>query len=532
MSIGLTLLKIEDNLPEERSCARSIELDNGNFLIFGGINKKHCSEEINIFDPTTSEWEKISTEDQHIGPRSGHSLTKIGDKVYIIGGRNYKDKYDNGFLDLNTFDFVVSKNKTFSDICLLFHSTLLYNGRLWIFGGDDGGHFTNEMLVFDLEKEVFVQDQIKISGKPPSKRSRHTAVIYDNKMWIFGGQFENRYNAEVNDMHVFDFKSFSWYEIIQKGDVPSPRRSHYAAVYRDYMYVFGGMNNQKNSFFDLFEFSFKTSTWKKILFNINIQKPFENFSHRFLSVKALQNLPETDNVPQERSACVGGLYDSRLYIAMGGLFKNTWIDFNDIFYFTLENKLQRDFHDFLQNQLFIDVPLVYRNDVLLFGAHSTILNSRLEKSTVAKFISICKIYEQYNLTADDIYNFLITIYTGLHEYNCIKIAQLLQIDLLLLQKPLEESMQSLLDNEDSKDFVILVENREIKVHETIMCARSDLYKGMLSVVNDNSKSAPDYSGRSFDAVNLVVRYIYTGKFGSYDPNLDHELIDCFEYYGL
>ncbi|KAJ5080113.1 ankyrin repeat-containing [Anaeramoeba ignava] len=66
---------------------------------------------------------------------------------------------------------------------------------------------------------------------------------------------------------------------------------------------------------------------------------------------------------------------------------------------------------------------------------------------------------------------------------------------------------------------------------TRMC---DLYRGMFLSVKDDSNSVSDYSGKSFNTINLFIRYLYIDDFDESDLTYDviHELSDAKDYYQL
>ncbi|KAJ3452956.1 regulator of chromosome condensation [Anaeramoeba flamelloides] len=117
---------------------------------------------------------------------------------------------------------------------------------------------------------------------------------------------------------------------------------------------------------------------------------------------------------------------------------------------------------------------------------------------------------------------------------------------------LKKDILKLFQDEDSKDFLILVkENDEnekgeeeeeedgISVHKLILLARSGLYREMFQNINEkeqNLKHIKDYSGKSIESLEILITYLYTNsiKFtADHDPQLIiEELQDAVEYYQL
>ncbi|KAJ3448142.1 pep-cterm sorting domain-containing protein [Anaeramoeba flamelloides] len=96
---------------------------------------------------------------------------------------------------------------------------------------------------------------------------------------------------------------------------------------------------------------------------------------------------------------------------------------------------------------------------------------------------------------------------------------------------------------DEKDFTILVpdpeepeEVDEIDVHKIILQARSGLYRNMFNNVQDNTSQVKDFSGKSIDTLELIIKYFYTGNLDiTADMDIDiilEELQDAQEYFQI
>lgn len=82
-------------------------------------------------------------------------------------------------------------------------------------------------------------------------------------MYIFGGYLEG---TRMNDIQEFCFNTNTWsvVQVDQCSPAPVPRSGHSAVFYNDCMYVFGGKDDDSEKLNDLWQFNFLTSTWKKI----------------------------------------------------------------------------------------------------------------------------------------------------------------------------------------------------------------------------------------------------------------------------
>lgn len=98
----------------------------------------------------------------------------------------------------------------------------------------------------------------------PDSRDEHTAVLYNNKMYIFGGF---RRGVRTNSILVFDFTTDKWEKEIEANDLPNkvapkPVAGHSAQVFEDSMYIFGGKDNENEKIKDFWKFDFKMNQWE------------------------------------------------------------------------------------------------------------------------------------------------------------------------------------------------------------------------------------------------------------------------------
>jgi len=68
-------------------------------------------------------------------------------------------------------------------------------------------------------------------------RSCHTAQVFENKMYVFGGL--NAENKATNELWSLDLNDFKWTKCLQKGDVPSAHCENASALIGNKMCIFG-----------------------------------------------------------------------------------------------------------------------------------------------------------------------------------------------------------------------------------------------------------------------------------------------------
>ena len=149
-----------------------------------------------------------------VKPRDDHAMFDTGDGKFIVFG---------GFVDGSRVDEVICFEPTTASVkaelmaggqaggcagpCVrASHSNVIHNNKLYVFGGqDDDNNKLGDLWTFDLGSKQWAEVSDDESGFKPIARSGHTAVVWGQKMYIFGGILE--LTKELNDMVVFDFTS-------------------------------------------------------------------------------------------------------------------------------------------------------------------------------------------------------------------------------------------------------------------------------------------------------------------------------------
>ncbi|KAJ5079179.1 hypothetical protein M0811_14563 [Anaeramoeba ignava] len=181
------------------------------------------------------------------------------------------------------------------------------------------------------------------------------------------------------------------------------------------------------------------------------------------------------------------------------------------FVFSLVSKsLISDFQNLLERKEFTDIEIPTNSQKI--PAHRLIIELRIGKENVSKLIQISyskSTFEPRTLGFDENW---VANKSG--------------------KKGLIRDLERLYSDEDSKDFIIIAQEK-IKVHRLILIARSDLYRGMFLNVNDSSNCVNDYSGRSAHSIKQVIQFLYLNKIDEdLSVEIVDELFDASEYYQL
>ncbi|RGB34103.1 hypothetical protein C1646_760982 [Rhizophagus diaphanus] len=186
------------------------------------------------------------------GPRSGHTATLIGDKIYFIGGYNYSTipkESDVFYYDGNKLAWVQVNSQVSgqdADMPLQFGHTANIGGPkqdlIFIIGGDRfsiylfGGVETDEAGTNIFRNNHYVFDTINLNWKvggltnAPPPRFKHTATLVDEIIYYIGG-------IHMNNSYTTSYASMS---IVATGNTPGLRAGHSAVFVKDKICIFGG----------------------------------------------------------------------------------------------------------------------------------------------------------------------------------------------------------------------------------------------------------------------------------------------------
>ncbi|KAJ6237789.1 btk-binding protein-related [Anaeramoeba flamelloides] len=175
----------------------------------------------------------------------------------------------------------------------------------------------------------------------------------------------------------------------------------------------------------------------------------------------------------------------------------------------------------------------------------------LELRTSKKAQDVKKVLENHK--DEEVKDFLNWIYSGISKKNSILKEILEQCGLTEEEiknhdgiKNVYKDFNTLYQDEDSKDFNIIVkiddedeeeeEFEEIPVHKLILAVRSGLFREMFSTLQEEEDSVQDFSNKSIESIECVIRYLYTCKIElTADDDIVlmlEELEDAVEYYQL
>lgn len=190
--------------------------------------------------------------------------------IYVHGGRfgNLPLDDDVWRFDVHQYNWLQLKTTGCKPPSLQEHTLLEYNDQLYLFGGQvSASNNDSSFWRLDLSNNEWHSLSMK-SNKfgaylGPTNRRGHSAVIYSNSMYIYGG-FED-FRGSSGQLWEFNMLTQRW-DLKNLSSTsachPEPRHNHSAIVYNDSMYVYGGLSNLK-PLSDLWRWNWRDKRWYK-----------------------------------------------------------------------------------------------------------------------------------------------------------------------------------------------------------------------------------------------------------------------------
>lgn len=181
---------------------------NGKLYMFGGTTGHVYFNYLHVFDELNQSWTLQETSGTRPSPRYKHQALVIDTKMYIIGGGVYTASnrpIDVHYLDVSTLTWFQVKCKGTVPLARIAHSIVQLSSdpnRCVMFGGR--GHTTCQLA--DLSEFNALTGEWKVYNSlqhdHPTARDFHTAAMYNDEMYIFGGA---NGATRTDEMHRYTF---------------------------------------------------------------------------------------------------------------------------------------------------------------------------------------------------------------------------------------------------------------------------------------------------------------------------------------
>jgi N-acetylneuraminic acid mutarotase len=150
----------------------------------------------------------VNAQNYYPEPRTGHTMTLIGNYIYMYGGETQAKQAKEYFInDLARFETsqnewsYVQPSNTPPD-SRQGHSAVAHEGNLYIIGGQTANGMSGEIWKYNTATNTW--EQLNTSGSNIPGRMQHGAFVEDGVLYIVGGsdgtnQLQDAYSVNLND---------------------------------------------------------------------------------------------------------------------------------------------------------------------------------------------------------------------------------------------------------------------------------------------------------------------------------------------
>ncbi|KAJ3444786.1 leucine-zipper-like transcriptional regulator [Anaeramoeba flamelloides] len=296
---------------KHRACVASDRM-----WIFGGcqMGNKQLGD-FYLYEFSTNKWKRIKSKGTMPCARFSHTLTTYDENRIILHGGVGPKK-----IPLNDlWIYTISENRWVEylpeqeqpqPIPRHLHTTVVMNKELFVFGGTNGKTRLNTLSKCEFLENTVHWSNLAPYGNVPTSRRDHSAVAYQNKMFIFGGYR----NESLNELWMYEYYTNSWTRLSNYGEVPCARHHHSAIVIDDTMYIYGGWIDP-SVLYDLHTLNISGDIVTTIQFNKlkeGCNEMYENQEFCDLEIKTKdENIRIHDCVMKARTGLFGNYYYSR-----------------------------------------------------------------------------------------------------------------------------------------------------------------------------------------------------------------------------
>ncbi|GBE87088.1 hypothetical protein BKA93DRAFT_762123 [Sparassis latifolia] len=235
-----SLAPVFGTVPAHGVRAHSVTLVDSVAWLFGGCDERGCWKDVFCFHTESMEWSHPETIGDVPPPCRAHTATLVDRRIVIIGGGEGPAYYNDVYI-LDTFTRRWAHPTFPADAPVppprRAHTAVLYKNKIWVFGGGNGMEALNDVWTLDVGVHVdkMKWEQVETRGRKPTARGYHTANLVGNVMVVMGGSDGREC---FSDIWCLNLDTLLW--SIVTLDVSYRRLSHTATQVGSYLFIMGG----------------------------------------------------------------------------------------------------------------------------------------------------------------------------------------------------------------------------------------------------------------------------------------------------
>ena len=268
-------LKIKINGKQYPGPYQSLEVIKHNNLIFDEVNKKFLNRQGNLFKIKILDLKKYYNKYKVKMPKMNVSnFTRIPSEIPLVDLTEDKDKKGNKNLkiinnnqkkngEVQLYAYYRYPNKNFPggrEQFSLFHS--INSNKIYISGGLKVKMNRNSIWSLNMEKLEWNKVQ---QNEYTNNRYGHTANIYQNKIYFFGGRAKIDKGIYYPGLEIFSLNDGIYYKpLLGKLNSPIPRRNHISVLIDEQIFIHGGITENLEILNDCQLLNLNPLKWMKV----------------------------------------------------------------------------------------------------------------------------------------------------------------------------------------------------------------------------------------------------------------------------
>lgn len=170
-----------------------------------------------------------------------HTALVFNGKMWVLGGSDASGNPLNDVwssTDGSTWTQVAANGSTRSFPARYHLTSLVFNNRMWVLGGDDSSGQQRNDVWSSADGSLWTQAAANGSGSSFTPRASHTSLVFDGAMWVLGGIGP----GGALDDAWYSTNGTRWTQAAIQNSFTS-RYKHSSVVFNNAMWVIGGIQN-------------------------------------------------------------------------------------------------------------------------------------------------------------------------------------------------------------------------------------------------------------------------------------------------
>ncbi|KAI8628903.1 galactose oxidase [Xylariaceae sp. FL1651] len=283
-------LAIPSSAPPRKSSAAS-RLSRAVYMPFPPLQDPLTAVDVPAAPSSGMYWSRAPVSGAPHQPLRAHTTTLVGSNVFVFGGCDSRACFNDLYvLDADAFHWSTPHIAGVPPVPLRAMTCTAVGKKLVVFGGGDGPTYYNDVYVLDTVNFRWHKPRI-VGDHVPSARRAHTACLYKNGIYVFGGgdgirALNDIWRLDVSDMHKMSWKlvsgpdksppsgSSSGSDVGVGVNKPKARGYHTANMVGSKLIIYGGSDGGE-CFNDVWVYDVDAQIWK----SVQIPVPFRRLSH-------------------------------------------------------------------------------------------------------------------------------------------------------------------------------------------------------------------------------------------------------------